>query len=206
MGLDIYGHLVKKVGNDQMSVDECYGIIRKRRANKVKRFIKNTLSALEKVKDNPVEYEKEYRRIFDEKMPKITKYEYLYDKPKKELYDFDAVKKFFDEWRVWGKCPESDVYFRKVNFVYEFFRYNMVDECCFASKGELEDLVSRCEKVLADHSLAEELLPTCCGFFFGSTDYDEWYYKDVEDCKKQISELIKKFDEGTDKVLFIFSW
>ena len=82
----------------------------------------------------------------------------------------------------------------------------MVDECCFASKGELEDLVSRCDKVLADHSLAEELLPTTSGFFFGSTDYDEWYYKDVEDCKKQISELIKKFDVGTDKVLFIFSW
>jgi hypothetical protein len=28
--------------------------------------------------------------------------------------------------------------------------------------------------------LAAELLPTTSGFFFGSTDYDEWYYTDIQ--------------------------
>ena len=37
-----------------------------------------------------------------------------------------------------------------------------------------------CDKVLDDNSLAEELLPTRSGFFFGSTDYDEWYFEDIK--------------------------
>lgn len=34
-------------------------------------------------------------------------------------------------------------------------------------------------KVMTNHELAEELLPTNSGFFFGSTDYDQWYYNDI---------------------------
>lgn len=36
-------------------------------------------------------------------------------------------------------------------------------------------------RVLADPSLAEELLPTQAGFFFGDTGYDEWYARDLAD-------------------------
>lgn len=35
-------------------------------------------------------------------------------------------------------------------------------------------------KVLSDARLAEELLPTTSGFFFGGTAYDEWYWRDLE--------------------------
>jgi hypothetical protein len=35
-------------------------------------------------------------------------------------------------------------------------------------------------KRLADPTLAKELLPTQEGFFFGSTDYDQWYASDLE--------------------------
>lgn len=34
-------------------------------------------------------------------------------------------------------------------------------------------------QVVVDSSTAEELLPTEAGFFFGNTDYDEWYIEDV---------------------------
>ena len=101
---------------------------------------------------------------------------------------------------------ESDVYFRKVNFVYNFFFNKLEDECCFADKSDIEELISRCDKVLADHSLAEELLPTVSGFFFGSTDYDKWYFGDVEDCKQQMEKLLSMYDEDTDVVFFIMSW
>ena len=47
-------------------------------------------------------------------------------------------------------------------------------------KSQLEDLLEICKKILNDNSLAEELLPTASGFFFGGTEYDEWYYKDIE--------------------------
>lgn len=35
-------------------------------------------------------------------------------------------------------------------------------------------------KVLEDFSLAEELLAPQEGFFFGSVDYDQWYWEDLE--------------------------
>ena len=47
-------------------------------------------------------------------------------------------------------------------------------------------------KNLKDTSVAEELLPTSSGFFFGGTDYDEWYMKDIEYTIERLTELIKE--------------
>lgn len=35
-------------------------------------------------------------------------------------------------------------------------------------------------KVIKDPTIAQELLPTQSGFFFGSTDYDQYYIEDLE--------------------------
>lgn len=43
------------------------------------------------------------------------------------------------------------------------------------------ELRETCSAVLADHNKAEELLPTGSGFFFGGTDYDEYYFQDLEE-------------------------
>ena len=52
-------------------------------------------------------------------------------------------------------------------------------------------------KVIKDTSICEELLPTCSGFFFGNTDYNEWYVQDIDYTidllKKLIKELIPIF-------------
>lgn len=106
-------------------------------------------------------------------------------------------------WR--GRIMES-AYFRKVNFIYRYFGEKLVDESCIVTKAEIEDIIERCKKVLADHSLAKELLPTCDGFFFGSTDYDDWYFKDVEDCQKQMEKLLEDYDETTDVIWVDMSW
>ncbi len=47
-----------------------------------------------------------------------------------------------------------------------------------------------CKKVQADHSLADALLPSANGFFFGNTDYDEWYYNDIENTIKILEEAL----------------
>jgi hypothetical protein len=60
--------------------------------------------------------------------------------------------------------------------------------------------------VLENPKKAHELLPTRAGFFFGSTDYDEWYFKDVEDVRKQFKKLLDGFNEDTDVIYVIMSW
>jgi hypothetical protein len=76
-------------------------------------------------------------------------------------------------------------YWRKANQVHKYFVDNCADgkdECqdTYVEREHLEDLLNRCETVMKDHSRAEELLPAQSGFFFGSTEYDGWYYSNLE--------------------------
>ncbi len=86
-------------------------------------------------------------------------------------------------------------YWRKANHIHNWFVEKVqdgVDECqrSYVHPEMLMDLLDRCQQVRADHSLARELLPTTGGFFFGTTEYDEWYFEDTDstavNLKKQI--------------------
>jgi len=87
------------------------------------------------------------------------------------------------------------MYWRKANQIHIWFVKNVqagVDECqeTPVSIEQLVQLQEVCESVLADHSRAAELLPAQSGFFFGGTDYDEWYFRDVEDTLKWLNSMI----------------
>ena len=45
-------------------------------------------------------------------------------------------------------------------------------------------------RVIVNRALAEELLPTRSGFFFGSTDYDDGYISDLESTVKQLDAIL----------------
>lgn len=46
-------------------------------------------------------------------------------------------------------------------------------------------------KYIENPKIAKELLPTTSGFFFGSTDYDEWYIDDLKNTVKIIDHCLK---------------
>jgi len=45
-------------------------------------------------------------------------------------------------------------------------------------------------KVMVDTSVAQEYLPCQEGFFFGETEYDEWYYRDLVETKKILKKAL----------------
>jgi hypothetical protein len=97
---------------------------------------------------------------------------------------------------------------RKANQVHAWFVDNVqsgIDDQREYSvdRQQLEDLLDRCQKVQADHSLAARLLPTRGGFFFGSTDYDELYFADVD---FTIDELQKALEIEGAWEFFYGSW
>ena len=53
---------------------------------------------------------------------------------------------------------------------------------------------------------SKELLPTTSGFFFGSTDYDEYYYEDIEYTANKIREILETTDFETQMIYYISSW
>jgi hypothetical protein len=93
-------------------------------------------------------------------------------------------------------------YWRKVNAVHSWFVENVqegVDECQKAevSREQLQELVDTCKQVRDDHSKAEELLPVGGGFFFGSYEYDEWYFDGIQNTIEQLEKILSnpKFED-----------
>lgn len=100
----------------------------------------------------------------------------------------------------WKVKKENNGYFRKVNFLIPFFesRECNIENCVpvRVNREDAEELLRRCSVVLDDHSRAKELLPTREGCFFGSTDYDEYYFEDVESVRDYVKDtLLPEFDK-----------
>ena len=60
--------------------------------------------------------------------------------------------------------------------------------------------------VIEDKTVAEKLLPTQSGFFFGSTQYDEWYLETIQDTINQIDQILDTTDFDTECILYHASW
>lgn len=106
-----------------------------------------------------------------------------------------------DSWTV-SNVETSVMYWRKANAIHKWFVDNVqdgVDNCekFWLKKESLEALKEAVDNTLAVYTPenAAKHLPSQSGFFFGSTEYDEWYWKDVENTKKFLDELLPRYDE-----------
>lgn len=61
-------------------------------------------------------------------------------------------------------------------------------------------------KVVIDTSVAEELLPTTSGFFFGNTDYNEWYVEDIANTIEIVQRVLETTDFDKEMVYYVSSW
>jgi hypothetical protein len=100
-------------------------------------------------------------------------------------------------------------YWRKANQIHAWFVKNVqkgVDDCgdYHLTRDDLRQLRDTCTQVLADPTKAEELLPTQRGFFFGGTDYDEYYLADLENTITIIDRALSLHDQWD--FLYHSSW
>ena len=96
------------------------------------------------------------------------------------------------------------MYWRKANAIHQWFVDNCqggVDECQrgYVAREQLVELLNICRKVALEPATAGDVLPTQGGFFFGSTEYDEWYHSDI---KRTITGLERVLAEVPDD----YSW
>jgi hypothetical protein len=99
-----------------------------------------------------------------------------------------------------GDFPTASIefkvaYWRKQNAIHNWFVQTCQDgedDCrpAYVSREQLETLRDTCREVLADPTLAQDELPTSNGFFFGSTDYDEWYIEGLRYTVTTINKLL----------------
>lgn len=102
-------------------------------------------------------------------------------------------------------------YWRKANAIHKWFVDNVQggnDNCeqHWVSKEQLKELLDTVNTVLASIKIenglivntetAEELLPTQSGFFFGGTDYDEYYTQYLLDTKEILERALEDDRDG----------
>jgi len=134
-------------------------------------------------------------------------------------------KKFYSIIRACGLkedtiCKDSPgieisytvAYWRKANQVHQWFVDNVQDgednyRQHYVTREDLTNLRSLCREVLTmrdrqnanpDEALptADDILPTQPGFFFGSEEYDEYYYEQVQYTFDRLSEIL-----GNEKLI-----
>ena len=115
----------------------------------------------------------------------------------------DVVAPFYEEWKV-QEITYKVGYWRKANAIHNWFVQNVQDgedDCkeyyvSSESVQELYDTVVEC--LNGGVEVALEKLPPQDGFFFGSTQIDEWYWQDLEDTKRMLQPLIDAYKQSKE--------
>lgn len=137
-----------------------------------------------------------------------------YNSPKAILPEFKSIVKTADLADLATDVQGAEVsvtcaYWRKSNQIHNWFVENVqksVDDCdeYYVSHEKLELLLDTCRKTVAlkDPSL---LQPTS-GFFFGSTDIDQYYWEDIKRTVKKLEKITKHKDYSDLSFYYQSSW
>jgi hypothetical protein len=100
-------------------------------------------------------------------------------------------------------------YWRKFNALHAWFVKTFqddVDECqsSLVDPEVLRELFDKLVKINKEN--AGEILPTQGGFFFGGTDYDEWYWANIEELTRFLLTLFEENDFEEHTLVYQASW
>ena len=208
MGLDIYFEKLEKEsgkyedsiknliakqfeGDVETTLSEIYG---KRASLMYLRTLKEDGDELSEKETNKLNEEEKYFEEHKDIAELLDKMQVNVDESEKLAKEIYAI---FNRKEI--------AYFRKVNFLMSFFQYEDNCEYVEITKEQVSDLVERTTKVWNDHSLAEELLPTQSGFFYGSTEYSDYYFEDVKDVRDTFQEILDNTD-WENEIVEIYCW
>jgi hypothetical protein len=115
----------------------------------------------------------------------------------------EAIAKAFPELkekRVKEIIVEA-MYWRKANAIHKWFVDNVQegnDNCgdYWVSREQLQELADLIKEVLAKKDANK--LPPQSGFFFGSTDVDDYYWQDLKRTQEGLERVLVEFPEQWD--------
>lgn len=135
-----------------------------------------------------------------------------YNKDHKNLFNYikkhapDGLKKF-EPTHISFEVG----YWRKANAIHKWFVDNVQngkDDCQTAevSFDQLLELKDVCQRVLNDKKLAPELLPCSSGFFFGSVEYNKYYFDDISKTIEIIDSILTNPSHEYWDIKYKSSW
>ena len=119
--------------------------------------------------------------------------QYLFSFNEEDKAKAEEIKKLMGTDLPVKEVAMQVMYWRKANAIHDWF-VTMVqdgeDDCkeYFVDTEQLEELVSLCNEALATKDT--DILQTADGFFFGSTEYDEYYWDEITRTRDELSKLL----------------
>ena len=115
------------------------------------------------------------------------------------------------KYTKWKSLSEEVGYWRKANAIHRWFVDNVqngVDDCGVypVSKEDLRALLAACRLIESGWEMPEKVLPTQSGFFFGSVEYDEWYYEDIKETIDILEKVLAETDFDNYQITYQSSW
>lgn len=140
----------------------------------------------------------------------LTARKYIPEYSDAKFYDeVNKLTKAISDWDV-REIVFEVAYWRKANQIHNWFVKNVqggVDDCkdYYLDKEDITKLYDTVCEVLKDKTKADLLLPSASGFFFGSTEYDEYYFQELEYTKESLKPLVDKLN-SKDKSYWAFDF
>ena len=192
MGLDMYLNAEKRL-NNRSKIDRQY----------INYFNKlNQIGYTKELHDGDGLYISEYfsTRHINEDLKQLPKI-------KGQVGEIKSVKSDGDSYIVQTEAG----YWRKANQIHDWFVnicQDGVDECqkTWLKPEQLMSLRSLINEIGNSQSKAKLLLPTSSGFFFGSTEYNEYYFDDLRDTKQILKDVLKKATLDNWQLSYQSSW
>ena len=123
----------------------------------------------------------------------------------------DGLTKYSDFGGIQVTYPIG--YWRKANAIHGWFVDKCgggVDECqdIYVPREKLVELRDLCKSAIKQPAMAGEVLPPTQGFFFGSSEIDEWYMEDLKSTVEMIDHVLSIIPEGEYDYSFYYraSW
>lgn len=207
MGLDMYFKKMRKAKNKTM---------------------KELLDIQDKINyaDNTQKAQEEKEKLLKEFKNYLHNRKYKYFKEIEKRFDYEigymrkanAIHKYIVDNFGGGVDDCTPIELSKENIIqlqnivkrliYEckFKKGKVVNGCSFNDKGEMIPNYEKGYTITKNsQKLANELLPTCSGFLFGGTNYDQWYFEDLLEFYNIANELLK-VDTNKYYIYYRASW
>jgi len=115
----------------------------------------------------------------------------------------------FDTMPDYKSIFKQVAYWRKFNALHQWFVTHVqlgIDNCGLYELDQ--DVLRSCHDVLEEafYKKNHYILPPTQGFFWGSTEIDDYYWNNVEESIQTISHLIDDTDWATERLFYQSSW
>lgn len=129
--------------------------------------------------------------------------------------DDPAIAEFLPLYTPFESMPDYKsifkqvAYWRKFNALHQWFVTHVqlgIDNCGLYELDQ--DVLRSCHDTLEEafYKKNHYILPPTQGFFWGSTEIDDYYWNNVEEAIQTISSLIDNTDWATERLFYQSSW